>query len=93
VARRQLPARTEGKLIVDNADGSNKLHNDSLKGIIAGLLTTFGLGGLVEMVGTLDFSTVSTFLSTGGVIAAGYLVNAFFAWKLKRDAARRGAVA
>jgi hypothetical protein len=80
-------------LIVENADGSRKLFNDSKLGIVVGLVVTQAAMGLVEWIGTIDFSTLPTWAATTGALLAGYAANAITAWAAKRGAARRGAVA
>jgi hypothetical protein len=68
------------------ADGSRKLFNDSKLGILAGFVATQAAMGVVEWLGTIDFSTLPTWLATTGALLAGFAVNAITAWAAKRGA-------
>jgi hypothetical protein len=72
------------------ADGSKRLFNDSKLGILAGFVATQLALGLVEWIGTIDFSTLPTWLATTGALLAGFAVNALTAWAAKRDGKRAG---
>jgi hypothetical protein len=74
---------------MEPADGSRRLFPDSRWGILAGFVATQASLGVVEWLGTLDFSTLPTWLATSAGLAVGAAVNAITAWAAKRDPARR----
>lgn len=69
---------------MERADGSRRLFNDSKLGILVGLAVSTLSMMLVEWLGTLDFSTLPTWLSTFAAMAAGYVAAAITAWRAKR---------
>jgi uncharacterized membrane protein len=74
-----------------NMDGSKTLFNDSKIGLLVNSLVTFAALALVEMLGSIDFSTWPTFLATAGAVLAGLVSNAVAAWAAKRRPAVPGA--
>lgn len=70
------------------ADGSRRLFNDSRWGILVGLIVTQVALGVVEWLGTIDFSTWPTWAATTGALLVGYAANAITAWAAKRDSRR-----
>jgi hypothetical protein len=66
------------------ADGSRTLFNDSKLGILVGFVVTEAAMGVVEWLGTIDFSTWPTWAATTGALIVGYLANAVTAWAAKR---------
>jgi hypothetical protein len=72
------------------ADGSKTLFNDSRLGILAGFIATQAALGVVEWLGTIDFSTWPTWAATTGALLVGFAVNALTAWAAKRDGKRAG---
>jgi hypothetical protein len=67
------------------ADGSRTLFNDSLLGILAGFVATQAALGVVEWLGTIDFSTWPTWAATTGALLVGFAIDAITAWAAKRD--------
>jgi hypothetical protein len=76
--------------MANTADGSKTLFNDSRLGILAGFVATQIAMGIVEWIGTIDFSTWPTWLATTGALLAGFAVNAITAWAAKRGGNRPG---
>jgi hypothetical protein len=66
------------------ADGSRTLFYDSKLGILFGFIATEAAMGIVEWIGTIDFSTWPTWAATTGALLAGFAVNAITAWAAKR---------
>jgi type IV secretory pathway TrbD component len=77
-------------MTIDN--GKRKLFFDSKVGILAGFVATQVALGIVEWIGTIDFSTLPTWLATSAGLAAGAAVNAITAWAAKRDPGTSGAL-
>lgn len=69
---------------MDAVDGSRRLFADSKLGILAGFVATEAALGVVEWLGTIDFSTLPTWLATSAGLAVGAAVNAITAWAAKR---------
>lgn len=68
------------------ADGSKTLFSDSKLGILVGFVVTEIALGIVEWLGTIDFSTWPTWLATTGALLVGFIANAITAWAAKRRA-------
>ncbi len=65
------------------SDGSKKLFPDSKLGILVGFVATQGALGVVEWLGTVDFSSLPTWAATSAGLAVGAAVNAITAWAAK----------
>lgn len=72
--------------------GKRKLFPDARLGILVGFLATQAAMGIVEWLGTIDFSTWPTWAATTGALLVGYAVNALTAWAAahRPALARRG---
>lgn len=65
-------------------DGAQKLYRDSKLGfVVSTAVTTIALG-VVEWLGSIDFSTLPTFAATWGAVLAGQLAGVITAWASKR---------
>lgn len=69
------------------ANGAKKLYNDSRLGFIVSSAVTVAAMGVVEWIGTIDFSTLPTFFSTLAAVAAGQIAGLITAWAAKRGPA------
>jgi len=69
---------------METVSGKRHLFFDSKMGILVGFLATQAAFGVVEWIGTIDFSTLPTWLATTGALLAGYAANAITAWATKR---------
>lgn len=74
---------------METATGKRRLFPDSRLGILAGFLSAQAALGVVEWLGTVDFSTWPTWAATTGALLVSHGVNALTAWAAKR---RTGAV-
>jgi hypothetical protein len=70
--------------MAETIDGAKKLFNDSKLGILAGFIAAELAMGVVEYLGTVDFSTWPTWLSTTAALAVGFITNAIVAWAAPR---------
>jgi hypothetical protein len=70
--------------MAETIDGSKDLARDSKAGIAVGALVTTLALAFVEWLGTIDFSTMPTIVSTMGALAAGWVANAITAWAVAR---------
>lgn len=68
-----------------DSTGAKRLFPDSRLGILVGFVTTQAALGVVEWLGTIDFSSWPTWLATSAGLAAGAGANALTAWAAKRD--------
>lgn len=66
------------------ADGSKKLFRDSKIGIGVGFVVTEAAMGVVEWLGSIDFSTLPTWAATTGALLTGYAANAVASWAAAR---------
>lgn len=66
------------------ADGSKKLFRDSKIGLGVGFIVTEASMGVVEWLGSIDFSTWPTWAATTGALLVGYAANAVTAWASAR---------
>lgn len=72
------------------ATGARRLFPDTRLGLLVGFVVTQAAMGLVEWLGTIDFSTLPTWLSTTGALLTGYATAALTAWASKRHPAAPG---
>ena len=75
---------------METETGKKKLFRDSKFGILAGFVAAQAALGVVEMLGSVDFSTLPTWAATSAALAVGAAANALTAWAVKR---RKGATA
>lgn len=68
-------------------DGARKLFPDARLGILLGFVASEASLGVVEWLGTIDFSTLPTWLATSAGLAVGALVNTITAWRAKHTPA------
>ncbi len=65
-------------------NGARKLYRDSRLGFAADAAVTLLALGVVEWIGTLDFSTLPTFFATIAALVAGKVAGLITAWAAKR---------
>lgn len=68
------------------ANGAKKLYRDSKLGFVVSSAVTLAALGVVEWLGTIDFSTLPTFFSTVAALAVGQVSGLITAWAAKRGA-------
>jgi hypothetical protein len=69
---------------METTTGKKKLFRDSKLGIFAGFVAAQAALGVVEWLGTVDFSSLPTWAATSAALGVGAAVNAITAWAAKR---------
>jgi hypothetical protein len=65
-------------------DGAKRLYDDSKLGFLVSTAVTTVALGLVEWLGSIDFSNLPTFAATWGAVLVGQLSGVITAWAAKR---------
>lgn len=71
-----------------NGDGSKNLAKESKVGAAVSSLVTVLALGVVEWLGTIDFSTLPTFFATVAALAAGQVAGLISAWATRNRRTR-----